>query len=149
MKKSILLILPVFLFSCNRDFKQQQAEVLVRDYLLKTLALPSTYHPVSYSKLDSVFPAYDQTNYAKNLRKRLEKLEFLSENKQDQDRYAREILALRKEDSIKKAAFKVQFDGWSLIHIFKGQDGTKLKEVSYKFSFDKEAKYITDVEFIE
>lgn len=149
MKKLIYLVSLTFLFSCSRDFKQQRAELLVRDYLLKTLALPSTYHPISYSKLDSVFPRYDQTNFYKNLHKRLDRLEFLSEGRKDHDRYIREIVSLKKQDSVKKANFKVQFGGWYLIHNFKGQDGTKLKEVAYKFSFDKDTKYITDVEFME
>lgn len=149
MKKSILFFLLIFLFSCNRDFKQQKAEVLVRDYLIKTLALPSTYHPIKFSKLDSVFPTYDQTNYYKNLHRRLEKLEFLSEEKKDRDRYIKEIMTLRKEDSIKKTAFKIQFGGWSLVHDFKGQDGKDLRQVSYKFSFDTNTEYITDVEFIK
>ncbi len=148
MKKSFLFFLLVFLFSCNRDFKQQRAELLVRKYLVKTLALPSFYQAVKFSQLDSVFPTYEISKAHKQIALRLEKLEYFDESKKDRDRYAPEIAELKRQDSLNRAAFKVQFGGWSLIHDFKGKDGKKIKELSYKFVFDKNTEYIMDIEFV-
>lgn len=148
MKKLVLFFSLALLISCNRDFKQQRAELLVRKYLIQTLALPSFYQAVKFSQLDSVFPAYEISRAHKQIALRLEKLEYFDESKKDRERYAPEIAALKRQDSLNRAAFKVQFGGWSLVHDFRGKDGKDIKELSYKFMFDKNTEYIMDIEFV-
>lgn len=149
MKKLVLFFSLAFLFSCNRDFKQQRAELLVKQYLIKTLALPSFYQSVKFSRLDSLFPAYENSKAHKQLELRLEKLEFFRDSKKERDRYAPEIAELKRQDSLNRAAFKVKFGGWAIVHDFRGKDGKKIKELSYKFMFDKNTEYIMDVEFVK
>ena len=60
MKKFVLVIL---IFACSqKETPQQKAEAAVKKYVRKNAHKPSSYEPISFGKLDSIYTT-EGTNY--------------------------------------------------------------------------------------
>lgn len=60
MKKILFLFLIVSLIGCSSS-KEKKAKALIKEYMMENLKDPSSYEPVSFSDLDSIFFPYIDT----------------------------------------------------------------------------------------
>lgn len=159
MKKVVLFTIMVMcLFSCSPS-KEDKAKALIKEYLKENLKDPSSYQPVSYSQLDSIFFPYIDTEEGKELfdlggmtgkfHEKSHEFELASleakfkieyEALQDSVEYykkkSEEFEELFKEN---EENYKGEFIGWIMSHQYRAKNSFGALDLDGKdFYFDKE-----------
>lgn len=66
MKKLLITFIAIIFISCASS-KEEKAKKIIKEHLMQTLKDPSSYDPVSYEHLDSVFSPYIDTDEGRRL----------------------------------------------------------------------------------
>jgi len=154
----------LFLFSCSKtETRQRKAEMLVKKYMETALDDPSSYEPIGFDTLDSIFEIYELSPEHEKIEKRTRSLDSLKlelEVKSDlylinhpRSNYSnlesrinqidKDKKLLDQQDSIEKSKFKGAFKYMGLTHEYRAKNkfGAVIK-TSTDFTFDKDVTEI-------
>lgn len=165
MKKLLLLLLPLAV-ACKTKTKDEMMKDSIKAYLSKSMHDFKSYEPVDYKKTDSVYTSYLTTERGSALLDSLKLYNKLWEEIIDEAKeytYTSPTTGLRllkqgrvyqaKIDSVnkimdsEKAAFVKKFDGYKMLHTFRGKNmngATIIK--TERFYFDTTYKVTEAVE---
>lgn len=164
MKKLLLICSVALLAACVSPAKR--AQKLIRAHLKETMLDWSSYEPVKFGDLDSVYTTpYDNEQYRNVVKNQTRLMEDFVANKKDFDFWIdldlnRANAALAKmnksNDSLKyyegiardfERAFVPQFKGWSMTHTLRGKNAYGSKIISTNvYYFDADLTKVIDVE---
>jgi len=173
MKKILSLSLPfaiiiLFLTSCNN--KERKAKILIKEYLKTTMNDYSSYEPMEFSKLDTVYSSYYKDSIYINLQKlqsnNSDYIKHLEETIKEADKFNGRIgrildrRGIASEPYLKAANiendrltkemrklrknFKSEMDGFSMVHKMRAKNtmgGIMIYETI--FFFNKELTKVT------
>jgi hypothetical protein len=162
MKKALSLVLIVLVFSaCNNN--EKKAQKLIKEYLKTSMNDFSSYEPVEFSKLDSTFSYYRDTDEGKKLKKQLEStMESWSEWNERARKasspvveemwlkfakeYGIEFDSLYNIDSIAEQSFKPEHIGFEMSHKFRGKNALgAIMLTENGFYFDRDLTKVNNV----
>jgi hypothetical protein len=162
MKKILSLVLIVMVFTaCTNN--EKKAKKLIKEYLKTSMNDFSSYEPVEFSKLDSTFSYYRDTDEGKKLKGQLkstmESWQWWSELAQNASsptasevylKYSKEngikYDSLQNLDSIAEQSFKPEHIGYAMSHKFRGKNALGAIMLNESgFYFDKDLTKVTDV----
>jgi len=160
----LVALMAVCLFSCSPS-KEDRAKKLIKEYMMENLKDPSSYQPVSFSKMDSVYSSYLETEeyeklYGKNGLQsifKMKSMEFeaqssVAETKKETVRlldsalyYSKKYDELESVYSEKVNSYQgKEFIGWSLNLKYRAKNSFGGLDFGEKyFRFDKDVTKIT------
>lgn len=160
MKKIILLSCITFILCSCEKTNEEKAQELIRTNLEENMKDWTSYKSVSFSKLDSTFTEYKNTSQAAKLEMEISKLQNESDSirtlansaeKHNKDLFDKALLKIKKAQeldsiyNINKESYKGIFNGWQMIHKYRGNNSYGAKDLeSTVFFFDTNVTKITD-----
>lgn len=126
---------------------EKTAQKLVKDYLKENLKDPSSYEPIEFGSLDTLYTSVAaDTDYIKLAK---EATEYLQKAVYDDYGSGWGIIGMKlkeKADSIERN-FVPAFKGWKMVHKYRAKNGFGALDLSTDiFCFNKELSKVTDVE---
>lgn len=157
MKQFILSVFTIIsLCSCGKS-NEEKAQELIKSQLKNTMKDWTSYEEVKFGKLDSTFTDYKTTEEAKTLQSEISQLQDKADSikaisELNGSNSTNERLALIRSaiklDSIYNThneIYKGPFNGWSMLHKYRGNNSYGAKEVATSvFYFDANLTKVTE-----
>lgn len=155
MKKTLLIAAIVSLVLCACTSNEKKAQNLIKEYLAEDLEYPTTYKPISFGTLDSLFTSLETdeqmayyldmigncTQRAQDASRNLNKVadeQFNAIIREQVQSSLDRAEKYRKDMEEYEANFKSEFIGWSMRHDYQYTDKNGIDKTWGIFIFDED-----------